>query len=61
MRTGTVGTTVERAVTEQNKDFAELMEKIANLEPNRRQQVIFYAQGFVAASLLNERDRAAIQ
>lgn len=52
--------TVERPVTEQNQEFAELMEKIANLEPKRREQVIFYAQGFVAASLLDERDKAAI-
>lgn len=60
MSTGAVDTTVERVITEKNQDFAELMEKIANLEPKRREQVIFYAQGFVAASLLNERDKAAI-
>lgn len=54
------GTVVERPVTAENQEFAELMEKIANLEPKRREQVIFYAQGFVAASLLDERDKAAI-
>ena len=62
MSTGTVGTTAERAVTEHNQDFAELMAEVATLKPHQQEKVTFFVQGYVAAaSLLNERDRAAIQ
>ena len=36
-------------ITEENKDFAELMEEVANLEPTHRERVALYMQGYVAA------------
>lgn len=52
--------TVERPVTDKNQEFAELMDKVANLEPKKKEQVIFYVQGFVAAAVINGSDKAAI-
>ena len=52
--------TVDRPVTDKNQEFAELMDKVANLEPQKKEQVIFFVQGFVAAAAFNEKDKAAI-
>ena len=54
--------TVERAVTEQNQGFAELMAEVATLKPQQQEKITLFVQGYVAAaSLLNERDKTAIQ
>ena len=54
-------TTVERQITEKNKDFAELMEKVATLEPQQQEKLTFFVQGYVAAAAgINERNKAAI-
>ena len=54
-------TTVNRKVTEENQDFAALMNKVANLEPEQQEKLSIFVQGYVAAmSIINERDKAAI-
>ena len=54
-------TTVERQITEKNKDFAELMEKVATLAPQQQEKLTFFVQGYVAAAAgINERNKAAI-
>lgn len=55
--------TVERPVTENNQDFAELMAEVATLEPAQQEKLTFFVQGYVAAAAaagLNERNKAAI-
>lgn len=54
-------TTVERPVTENNKDFAALMEEVATLEPQQQERLSLFVQGYVAAATsMNERNKAAI-
>lgn len=36
-------------IAEQNKDFAELMEEVAALEPQHQERVTVFVQGYVAA------------
>lgn len=52
---------VERKVDEKNKSFAELMEDVANLEPQQQEKLTLFVQGYVAASEgMNERKKAAV-
>lgn len=48
-------TPVERPVeiTEENKDFAELMKEVATLEPQHQETVATFLQGYVAAATVN--------
>ena len=36
-------------ITEENREFAELMEEVATLEPQHRERVTVFVQGYVAA------------
>lgn len=52
---------VERKVDEKNKSFVELMEDVANLEPQQQEKLTLFVQGYVAAAEgMNERKKAAI-
>ena len=53
-------TAAERPVviTEENKDFAELMKEVATLEPQHRDRVTVFVQGYVAAVAAGNRATA---
>ena len=54
-------TTTEKTATENNQDFAALMEEVATLEPKQQERLCFFVQGYVAAAAgLNERNKAAV-
>lgn len=44
---------VKRPVAEENKEFAELMETVATLEPKHQERVTYFVQGYVAAATTN--------
>lgn len=48
------------AVETNKKEFAELMEEVANLEPRQQEAVTFFVQGFVAAAGTKKRETAAV-
>ena len=52
--------TATRKVTEQHRNFAELMEEVATLEPAQQEKLAFYVQGYVTAATMNARNKAAI-
>ena len=62
MRKGTVDTTVERPLTGEYQEFAELMEEVATLKPKQQERACFWLQGYVSAAIaINEREAATIQ
>lgn len=40
--------TVERQITENNQEFAELMAQVATLPPQKQEHLTFYIQGYTA-------------
>ena len=53
--------TAERTTEKVNQDFMSLMGEVAALEPQQREKLIFFMQGYVIATTgLNQRDKATI-
>ena len=54
--------TVERPIKEERKVFATIAEEVAALKPEQQEKLSIFVQGYVTAmSIINERDKAAIQ
>lgn len=53
--------TVDRPVTEESQDLVDIMAEARTLKPQQQEKLSLFIKGYVtAATLINERDKAAI-